>query len=380
LRAFLFMEEFLIDLKQYQFNLKSEKINSIARLVKLGIPTVPYPHGLLPSTFEFYLKDKTLPEPAIQQLKRVFQKIKKAGYNLTIRPSIFTPKSRAFEFVVPNNVNLPTVEDSLEAIISGYDRVIKKSNQLKLIEFAYLIQGFYTANKAGVLYSEDGLGNLHLEGVFGEHTRLITREGMTPDVYKINKKTGEVIEKQIVKKEFTLEPSKKGLRKVRLKKEERIKPVFTNQEIKKIYQYALRMEKEYGPQEIECAVLRTREVIFQSARDSQIRKQKLAPIATKNIPIFAGKVQGRIIFLRKVEKGEILIDKIVITDNLGIDFITKLTLNSKPKGVILTRGSLTAHAVTILREAKIPSVLARNLNLKNKECAEIKNGGEIILS
>lgn len=369
---------YLIDIKDYQLELKSEKINSIARLVKLGIPTVPFPHLLLPESFKFYLKKKKLAHQAEEELKVLFGKLQKAGYTAVVRPSIFA-KTPGFEFIVSNRVNLPTFKEVIQAITKGYDKVIKESPQPEKIEFAYLIHGFYTASKAGVVYSEDGLGNVHIEGAFGEHTRVITRAKVQPDIYKVDKKTGQIKEKKISEKDFTLEPSKTGLQKVKLRGEERTKPVFTDQEIKKIYQYALAMEKEYGPQEIECAILRSGEIIFQDSRDSQIKKQKRV-LATKNIPIFLREVGGEVVYISQLRKKMDLRQKIVITDNLDIDFITKLVHQFKPRGMILTRGSLTCHAVTILREAKIPSVLSAGLKFTDQGFAEIKQNGEIYCS
>ena len=371
-------QAYLIPLQSYQFDLRSEKVNSIARLVELNIPTVPLPHVLLPSSFEFYRQNKKLAPQVESELAGFFSILQKAGYPATVRPSIFADIPGA-GFIVANNVNLPALAEIKSAIMAGYDKVIKEFGQAVKIEFAHLIYGFYTASKAGVLYTEDGLGNVHLEAAFGEHTRLITRAEIQPDIYKINKKTNRVVEKKISEKEFTLKPSASGLEKIKLVGEERTKSVFTDQEIKRIYEYALRMEKEHGPQEIEAAVLRTGEIIFQDARRLDIKKQSGA-VSSQNIPIYLPlqSIKGKIKKLtnyhscHKMSQGWI-----VVTDNLEIDFITKLVHQFKPKGVILTRGSLTAHAVTILREAKIPSVLAQDLKTNHYQFCEIKANGEI---
>ena len=375
--------KYLIPIEDYRFVLKSEKINSIARLVKLDIPTVPFPHLLLPKSFEFYLKNKELASQAEQGLEILFNKLQKANYTVTVRPSIFA-EIPGVEFIVANRLNLPTFKEMIQAITDGYDKIIRKFKRLKEIEFAYLIQGFYTANKAGAVFSNDGLGNIHIEAAFGESTNIFTRGRVTPDVYKIDKKTGKIKEKHIAYKDFTLTPSESGLRKIKLSDEERTKPVFTDKEIKKIYQYALRMEEKYGSQEIECAVLRTGELIFQSARNSQIKKQKSSSISTKNIPIFLKKVKGEIIYIHDIQEltnyrscHKMSEKFIVVTDNLNIDFITKLVYRFKPKAVILTQGSLTAHAVTILREARLPSVLANEFKISQQKFVEIKENGEI---
>lgn len=365
---------YLIDIKDYQFDLNSEKVNSIARLVKLKIPTVPLPHVLLPKSFGFYRQHGQLPTEALKELRIVFDKLQQAGYPATVRPSIFADIPGA-EFIVANQVNLPSLKQTEEAIIAGYKKIIKEFGRSEKIEFAYLLQGFYTANKAGVVYSEDGDGNVHISAAFGEHTWVITRAEVQTDVYKIDKQTDQIKEKKIATKEFSLEPSESGLKRVKLRGNERTKSVFTEEEVEEIYQYALKMEKEHGPQEIECAVLRSGELIFQSARDSRVKK--IDAVAIKNVPIFLQAVGGEMVQLDQLKKDLSLSDKIVVTDNLDIDFITRLVYRFKPKAVVLTRGSLTAHAVTILREAKIPSILAVGLKTDDHRFCRIKKNGEV---
>jgi len=377
----------LIDIQDYQFNLKSEKINSIARLVKLGIPTVPFPHLLLPSAYQFYLKNRSLSLEAEKELKSFFNKLQKAGYNISVRPSIFA-KIPGVEFIVANSLNLPRLADVIQAITGGYQKIIDEYQQLKEIEFSYLIQGFYTANKAGLVFSNDGAGHVYIEAAFGETTNIFTRGRVQPDVYKVDRETGKIKEKKIAKKKFTLEASESGLRKAELTREEKIKPVFNSREIREIYQNALRMEEKYGPQEIECAVLKTGQLIFQSSRNSQVKIQPKQALS-QNIPIFFRPVQGKLIYLHNLRElnlltkrgqGRILSkDLIVATDKLDIEFITNLVYKMKPKGVILTRGSLTAHAVTILREAKITSILAKGFKLNQKRFVKIRTNGEIEL-
>jgi len=368
-------QHYLLPIEDYQFDLQSEKINSIARLVKLNIPTVPLPHVLLPGVYQFYRENKKLPQIVKQELRIFFDKLKKAGYPATVRPSIYA-EIPGVEFIVANQVNLPTAEKMIQAIKDGYEKIFKEYQQSAEIEFAYLVQGFYTANKAGVIYSEDGTGHVHLEAVFGEHTWVLTRGEVDPDIYLINKETGEIEKKKIAVKEFSLESSETGLKKVKLQGAARTKPVFSDLEAKQLYQYALKMEKEYGSQEIECAALRTGELIFQSSRNSKVKKRAVTTTAS-NIPIFLRPVEGEMIAMNILKTDQDLSQKIVVTDNLDIDFITHIVYRFKPKGVILTKGSLTAHAVTILREAKVPSVLAQDLKINNHRFCQIKKNGEV---
>lgn len=372
---------FVSSLAKYQFHYKSEKINSIARLTKINIPTVPYPHFLSQESYLYFVKNKKLSSQAIGGLKKIFKEIKNHGYTITVRPSVFAPNLPGFEFIVANKINLPKFSEVLSAITEGYQKMITTAKTPQEVEFVYLIQGFYTSNRCGLAQTEDGTNHIHIEAAFGEHSMVITRGQVKPDIYKFNKKTGEIIIQEIAEKEFTLEPSKTGLVKVPLSANERRRQVLNKEEIKTLAKYALLMDKTYGPQEIEWAVLRTGELIFQATRNANLQKFKKAP--TKNYPIFPRNVKGELVPLflkikdRKLKIHPNPTGKIVITNSLDIDFITNLTSQNKPAGIILTRGSLTAHAVTIIREAKIPSVLAKDLAFENKKNAEIKENGEI---
>lgn len=384
-------EFFISPLEKYQSNFrsyKSEKINSLARLTDLHIPTVPLPHYLKQDSYLYYVHRNELNPVAVEELKKLFKKIKSAGYNLTIRPSVFVPEVPGFEFIVPNAVNIPDFNELLKAIKTGYGKMIAETKRPEIVEFVYVIQGFYTSNRCGLAQTDDGRDYVHIEAAFGEHSMVITRGQVKPDIYKFNKKSGEIIIQEIAEKEFTLEPSKTGLIKVPLTGKERKRQVLNRDEIKTLVKYALLMDEAYGPQEIEWAVLRTGQIIFQATRNANLQKFKKAP--TKNYPIFPKNVKGKLVSLLSETRGQELkkhlnlAGKIVITNNLDIDFITNLTSKKKPAGIILTRGSLTAHAVTIIREAKIPSVLAKDLIFENnqsfsanKKFAEIKEDGEI---
>jgi phosphohistidine swiveling domain-containing protein len=373
-------EFFVQPLESYKANFhsyKSEKINSLARLTSLGIPTVPFPHYLKQESYLFYLHTRRIHPKAYLDLKEVFQKIKASGYNLAVRPSIFDPNVVGFEFIVPNAINIPTFNKLIKAIKTGYNKIIVEAKRPEIVEFVYIVQGFYTSNRCGLAQTDDGTGKIHIEAAFGEHSMVITRGQVKPDIYKVDKNFGQIFIKEIAEKEFALEPSKSGLIKVPLASSERKRQVLHKDEIKTLAKYALKMEKEHGPQEIEWAVLRSGELIFQASRKANLQKLKKVPV--KDYPIFPGNVKAEIVSLNKLGACRNLAKKIVITHNLAIDFITQLTCQNKPAGIILTHGSLTAHATTIIREAKIPSVLAPGFKAAGR-FLELKEDGTIISS
>ncbi|MEN8253687.1 MAG: PEP-utilizing enzyme, partial [Patescibacteria group bacterium] len=69
--------------------------------------------------------------------------------------------------------------------------------------------------------------------------------------------------------------------------------------------------------------------------------------------------------------------KIVITNNLNVAFINKLAFLHRPRAIIITKGSVTSHAATVLREAKITTVYIRNISIDDDVKVKIDESGNI---
>lgn len=362
-------------LNQYKFNLKSKKLEGLARLVKLEIPTVSNLFIVSPKLFLEFQKYHRLTENVINELRLVFNSIKQQGDSVTLRNSIFEEHNPGIAFCVHNSLNINEFNDLLNKIILGYKKVIRSAYNPEQVEFSYLIQSFYSSAKVGILLSDNGNKQIYLQAIPGQHTNLILRGDMEPDEYLIAKKTYKIVSKKISQKLFTIKKLTTGIKKIRVKKEEENVSTLTDDQVIKIAKLSQKLERAFGPQEIECAVLDSGKIIFQETRDfSQSKKVKFFK---KIEVVFPSEVEGKVINLSQLPKHKIITDKIIITRNLNINFINKVAFLYRPKAVILTKGSLTCHAATILRESKITTLIGKNISLEDGEKIRISKEGEV---
>lgn len=362
-------------LSEYKFNLKSKKLEGLARLVKLDLPTVSNLFIVLPQLYFEFQKTNKLPGNAIEELKTVFNSIRKQGDSVTLRNSIYEKGNPGIAFSVLNSLNIKDFKVFFKKIIQGYKKTKKMAIDPEKVEFCFLIQSFYSSEKCGILLSENGKGQIFLQAILGQHTKLLLRGDIIPDEYLINKKTYRVVAKEIALKRFRIRKLSSGIKKIRVRKGNQNKSVLSDTQVIKIAKLSQVVERAFGPQEIEWAVLDSEKIIFQETRD--FKQSKRIKFLKAGEVIFPARTEGEVINLQKLPKKNSLSEKIIITDNLNIAFINKLAFLYRPKAIILTRGSLTSHAATILRESKLTTLLIRDISLKDGEKISIEKDGEI---
>lgn len=362
-------------LTEYKFNLKSKKLEGLARLVKLVIPTVSNLFVVLPKLYFEFQKNNQLPKNAIHELEAVFHSIRNQGDSISLRNSIYEQDNPGISFSVHNALNIKDFKDFYKKIILGYNKARRVAIDPNRVEFCYLVQSFYSSEKCGILLSDNGQGKIFLQAILGQHTDLLLRGDILPDEYLIEKRTYKIMTKKIAKKKFRIKKLAMGIKKIRVKKEDWLKSVLADDQAVKIAKLSQLVEKVFGPQEMEWAVLDLGKIIFQETRDFTQGK-KIKFFETGEI-IFPAEAEGEVINLKKLPKKKIVTNKIIVTSNLNIAFINKIAFLYRPKAVILTRGSLTSHTATILRESKITTLLVKNLCFKDGEKIRIKKDGRI---
>jgi len=362
-------------LSEYNFNLQSKKLEGLARLVKLNIPTVSNLFVVLPQLYQEFQKTNKLSSSAVNELKVVFRSIKKQGDTVTLRNSIFEPANPGMAFSVLNTLNIKSFVEFQKRLILGYKKAARMAINPVKVEFCYLIQSFYSSEKCGTLLSDTGQNQIFLQAIFGQHTKLLLRGDIESDTYKINKRTYKIAFREVSVKKHRIKKLNSGIKKIRVKKTNQYQPVLTDKQIVRIAKQSQIAERAFGPQEMEWAILDSGQIIFQETRD--FKQSKSLKFLEKAEIIFPAQAEGKILNLKKIPVKTSLSEKIIITSNLNIAFINKLAFLHRPKAIILTRGSLTSHAATILREAKMTTVLARNIAFKNNEKISIQKDGSI---
>lgn len=369
---------YIIPLKEYKFNLKAKKLEGLARLVKLNLPTVSSLYVVSTQAYQEYFYTKTLSPVLISQLKTTFNKIRSRGETVTLRNAIYEQDNPAVAFAVSNSPNLKDYRDFENKIVAGYQQAIKTSFNPSQVEFSYLIQTFYSSEKCGTLLTTSRPGEMLLQAILGQHTNLIFRGDIEPDSYIIDKVTHQIIDKHFAVKEFRLKKSSSGLVKVKVYKDEQLTPVLTDPQVIEISKLAIKAEKSYGPQQIDWAILDSGKIIFQETHE--LEKVPNMSFVEQGELIYPAKITGQVIHVETINKRNTpkIKGKIVVISNLDIQFINQLLFVCHPKAVILTKGSLTSHAATILREAKMTTILVRKTDLTDGDQITITKKGEII--
>ena len=233
---------------------------------------------------------------------------------------------------------------------------------------------------SGVMFTldtESGFSDVVLINSIWGVGEMIVKGKITPDQFYVYKPTLEQGYKSIIVKNLGRKNRKyvfgkdDGLKEVVVPRAKQLKFSLSDNEILKLAQWAVIIEKHYKtPQDLEWAKdSRTNELFIVQARPETVHAPKSKEsnsfqeykIKTKKKPILTGiaigdKVgSGRVKIIRDVskmtefEKGEVLITK--MTDP---DWVPIMRLAS---GIITEQGGRTCHAAIIARELGIPTIV-----------------------
>jgi len=368
--------KYIIDLENQDIKLKSNKINAILRVTKLGIPTIPNPHVILPEVFEHYISESSFPDGFERELEDIFRKITSTveGNSVAVRPSVWAKKARGLEFI-ESAVNISTFKKVLSSLKKQYKEACKLDLSKEQIEFAVLLPTFHSQTRCGHMFTTYLNNRTLIEGVFGELVEPLAQGKVEGDKYEIDRDTGYIARKEIVRKEFTIIKGEGELIEKALPTERHLESVISDGDVATLYSYAEKLEEKYGPQEVEWGVLKSGRIIVFDSRDLNAGFSEMQE--SNMISLYPGEISGKIHRVDKEEDIEQHQSEVILTDNLDPNFITLLVFMGKPRAVILTKGAITSHSATILRESKIPTVLIRDCQLRDGDHITISKDGFI---
>jgi len=230
---------------------------------------------------------------------------------------------------------------------------------------AVIVQKMINAEKSGVTFTVNPTNNdktkIVIEAVFGLGEGIVSGT-IEPDYYLVDKESLKVVEKKIgIKKlEFTRDSSGKNI-KIELPKEKQVEQVLEGWEIKKLAEYAIKLEQHYNwPQDIEWAIEGGNIYIVQTRAvttvEKEIKEKKIEakPIlvglgASSGVGVGYAKIINELSELSKVQKGDVLVTKMTNPDMVPVMM--------KSNAIVTDEGGLTCHAAIVSRELGIPCVV-----------------------
>jgi len=233
------------------------------------------------------------------------------------------------------------------------------------------VQKQLDSEKAGVGFtihpSTGDKSKIMIEASWGQGESVVSG-AVTPDTYVLDKKTGRVIEKSIAKKtKMKITDKKKGgLKDVKVPKEKQNIQCLTEDELKQLYELALKLEKHYKtPQDFEWAVERGKVYLVQTRpvtvlyekveeEDEQKLKEKVQPIlkglsASPGVSTGTVKIVNDPSDLDKVHEGDVLVTKMT-----NPDFVPGM---KRATAIVTDEGGSTSHAAIVSRELGVVCVV-----------------------
>ncbi len=235
-----------------------------------------------------------------------------------------------------------------------------------------VVQKMVNSEKSGVMFtlnpakpSETNV--IVIEAVWGLGETIVQGE-VTPDLYVVDKETGEIIEKKIGKKLWERIRDLSGRTvKREVPPERQEAQVLTEQEIITTAALGKKIEEFYGrPQDIEFAVESGKVYIVQARpvtvlaedvgeKHEEEREDGEAKVLLRGLGASPGVATGKVKIvldlseLDKIEEGDIL-----VTEMTSPDFVPAM---EKSAAIITDRGGMTCHAAIVSRELGIPCIV-----------------------
>lgn len=253
-------------LREFSLKLQSKKLEGLARLLHLGIPTVSNAFIVSPSLFAEYRATGKISSIAAYELEQIFHTIRRAGHSITIRNSIYEEGNPAISYIVPNSLNIKNFDEVMKRIVLGYKKIKRSSIDPAKVEFCYLLQSYYVSEFCGILLS-DYHHNVYIQAILGQHTNVLLRKDIVADEYLVAKRTYKIVSKKVPRKTVRIRKTSSGVVRVRVKKSDQYNSILTDSQIIHLAKLTRIIERTHGPQEVKWSVLPSGEVLFQETKD-----------------------------------------------------------------------------------------------------------------
>jgi pyruvate,water dikinase len=243
----------------------------------------------------------------------------------------------------------------------------KKGFEHERVSIAVIVQKMVNSEKSGVMFT--------VHPATGEKDKIIIEAGwglgegvvsgtVTPDHYVVSKDTGEVIDKEITRKElmFVRNSETGGTVKKKVPKEKVQQQVLTEEEIKKLAHLGKLVEEHYDfPQDIEWAIedeqlylLQSRPITVFYGEEAEKREAK-KDVLLKGLGASPGLGSGKVKIIHsteeldKVQQGDVL-----VTTMTNPDMVPAMR---RARAIVTDEGGMTCHAAIVSRELGIPCVV-----------------------
>jgi pyruvate,water dikinase len=241
------------------------------------------------------------------------------------------------------------------------------------VGIAVPVQRMVQSERSGVMFTVEPVSSddtkIVIEAVCGLGEAIVSGQ-VTPDLYMVDKKSLQILERRVASQEQQLVRGGRGEGEdlgnnvwVEVPAALRGIQKLTDDEVVKLAEIARRLEQHYGvPQDIEWAKEDFHFYLVQTRPVTTIRKaeeweavEETAPVLVEGSPASPGVEAGPVkIVMDASEIGKVETGDILVTEMTTPDFVPAM---KRAAGIITDRGGRTAHAAIVSRELGIPCVV-----------------------
>jgi pyruvate,water dikinase len=303
---------------------------------------------------------KTASEP-------VFVAVRSSATAEDLAEASFAGQQESFLNVKGNSNLIESVKKCFASLFTARAVYYRKKKGFSDVSLAVVVQRMIDSDKSGVIFSKDPSykdnENTIIEAVFGLGEGIVLGT-ITPDKYIVSPEL-QILKKDISEKKIAITRDSGGNTiTVKLNPEKSSSQVLKEHEIKRLADFALKIEEHYGkPQDLEFAIengeifiVQTRPITtiqgrIEKGKEKQIQGKEILSGLAASPGIAYGKVQivKNMKDLENIKTGDVLVTKMT-----NPDMVVSM---QKSAAIITDEGGLTAHAAIVSREMGIPCVV-----------------------
>jgi pyruvate, water dikinase len=236
------------------------------------------------------------------------------------------------------------------------------------MDIAVVVQIQILSTRAGVMFTIDPAsgdrGRLVIEGSLGLGESVVSGQ-VSPDRYVVDKKTLQILKRDVKRKELVIEPLPDGGTRTReLSGEESHQPALSDDEVRTVAELGIRDEEHYGtPQDTEWAfdedgtawMLQSRPVTASGGDVSSAIAEPEGEALVRGLGAAPGVGHGEVKIISELSRGNDLKEgDVLVTHMTAPDWVP---LMRRSAAIITDSGGMTCHASIVSRELGIPCVV-----------------------